>query len=479
MAVLPEEIPTGTLTGQFYFVNEDNIDADTNPELTVVRGFVRCVASVKTLRIASKKAVIIPLRFDAQFDSQGNLVPENGNGIGMEMPAVDSPLFDTTGWTWTATFELVEAETGFTVNLAPVPFQIFEGKVTDLSDLVPVEPSQGVITTRGEPGPVGLPGQDGLDGLDGSNVLPTNTAVANALREDGEAKTALNAAIAGSVGTTLDSRYARNIRSMGHILKDSMALGMFNAMNGTPTPSGESVLSIEGQNATVGFPLSGLDHRRPVTLVVHCQGDGGGYVPSSSFRPLMDAAVDAGFIVAISELHGPSFGGPEAMRDIQALVGKVAQMFPIRGVILSGESMGALPACNAVTNGIVDALGLFLVQPTLDLRVAYAAAPQYKHSIELAFGIDESGSDFEEKTYGYQPLDRKATDYRGTPLYVCASDDDSLVVRSVHADRLEELLAGHVPITHSNGSGNHGDISQFKSAEFLTFLWTTSSRLGG
>lgn len=186
MAILPEEIPTGTLTGQYYFVNEDNIDADTKPELTVVKGFVRCVASVKTLRMASKKAVVIPLRFDAKFDGQGNLVPENGNGIGMEMPAVDSPLFDTTGWTWTATFELVEVETGFTVNLAPVTFQIFEGKVTDLSEIIPVEASPGIVTTRGHKGD---------PGLDGSNVLPTNDAVAQAINTEGPTKTALSAAI--------------------------------------------------------------------------------------------------------------------------------------------------------------------------------------------------------------------------------------------------------------------------------------------
>lgn len=193
MAVLPEEIPTGTLKGQFYFVNEDNIDADTKPELTVVKGFVRCVASVKTLRMASKKAIVIPLRFDAEFDGQGNLKPVNGNSVGMELPAVDSPLFDTTGWTWTATFELVEVETGFTVNLAPVTFQIFEGKETDLSEIIPVEASPGIVTTRG------LKGDKGDPGLDGSNVLPTNQAIAQAIETEGETKTALSSAIDGSV----------------------------------------------------------------------------------------------------------------------------------------------------------------------------------------------------------------------------------------------------------------------------------------
>lgn len=34
MAVLPEDIPTGKVTGQFYFVNEDTIeDPDQYPQL--------------------------------------------------------------------------------------------------------------------------------------------------------------------------------------------------------------------------------------------------------------------------------------------------------------------------------------------------------------------------------------------------------------------------------------------------------------
>lgn len=223
MAVLPEEIPTGTLKGQFYFVNEDSIDPDTNPELTVVQGFVRCIASVKSLRMASKKAIVIPLRFDAKFDGQGNLVPANGTGVGMEMPAVDSPLFDTTGWYYTAHFELVEVETGFTVNLKPIEFQIFEGQDTDLSDVIPIEKSPGVITTRG------IQGIQGVPGVDGSNVIPTAEAVAYEIGTPGTlAHTELTATFVQSDKTAINVLQAGASSARTATENTAIIQGVFN-----------------------------------------------------------------------------------------------------------------------------------------------------------------------------------------------------------------------------------------------------------
>jgi len=40
MTLIPSDIPAGTVTGQFYFVNEDNVDTNTDPTLTVVSGSV-------------------------------------------------------------------------------------------------------------------------------------------------------------------------------------------------------------------------------------------------------------------------------------------------------------------------------------------------------------------------------------------------------------------------------------------------------
>lgn len=162
MAVLPADIPTGLITGQYYFVSEDNIDGDTDPQLTVVSGTVDFTASVTTLSMPSKKAVIVPLTFQGKFDSQGNLVPVEGNGIGMEFPATDSDLFTRVGWTWNVVFNLKVIETGFTVNIPGFDFQVPEGSTQDLSELIPVDTSPGVLTVRGPEGPQGPEGPAGI-----------------------------------------------------------------------------------------------------------------------------------------------------------------------------------------------------------------------------------------------------------------------------------------------------------------------------
>lgn len=164
MAILPEDIPTGKVTGQFYFVNEDTIeDPDLYPQLTVVTGFVRFKASIKVLRMSARKAVVIPLTFDAKFNSEGKLVPADhlDSPEGIYLPATDSTEFDTTGWTWTATFEIKDADTGHTIQIDPITFQVPVGSELDLSTIVPAPASPGVITTRG---PQGVPGDKGDKG---------------------------------------------------------------------------------------------------------------------------------------------------------------------------------------------------------------------------------------------------------------------------------------------------------------------------
>ena len=156
MAVLPSEIPTGLVTGQFYFVNEDNIDADTDPELLVVTGKVTFTCEAKEpLRMPTKKAVIIPMTFDAEFDSQGRLVPVGRTDVGIEIPASNSPLFNPTNFTWKVEFDLEEVATGYSVVLPSFSIFVREGETWDIVDLMPVSMDPGVIMVQG---PQGDPG---------------------------------------------------------------------------------------------------------------------------------------------------------------------------------------------------------------------------------------------------------------------------------------------------------------------------------
>lgn len=164
MAVIPEEIPTGLVTGQFYFVSEDMVDPDTDPELTVVSGNVVFTASARVLRMPKKPATLIPLRFRGRFDGQGRLVPESGSGVGMELIATNSDQLVPRNWTWEVAFELKEAATGNTVNIPSFSFQIGEGEAKDLSELMPVATSPGVLTVQGPQGERGLKGDKGDTG---------------------------------------------------------------------------------------------------------------------------------------------------------------------------------------------------------------------------------------------------------------------------------------------------------------------------
>lgn len=184
MAVLPAEIPTGLVTGQFYFVNEDNVDVDTDPTLTVVTGKVTFTCEAETpLRMPTKDAVIIPLVFEAGFDSQGRLVPKGQTNVGIELPASDSPLFNPTGFTWRVDFDLVDAATGYTIRMDPFSIIVPGGVTSDMVKLMPVSTAPGTIMVQGPKGDTGATGATGPQGAPGTGV-PSGGNALDLLRKD-------------------------------------------------------------------------------------------------------------------------------------------------------------------------------------------------------------------------------------------------------------------------------------------------------
>lgn len=170
MAVLPTDIPVGTVTGQFYFVNEDNVDANTDPELTVIQGNVTFTASVPVLRMPTKLATIVPLEFKGVFDSNGNLVSASDPSIGIKLPATDSALFNVTGWTWKVEFNLTQVTNRHTIAVDSFSFQVPTGATVDLTTVAPVATSPGVLTIQGPQGiqgPTGATGATGAQGIQG------------------------------------------------------------------------------------------------------------------------------------------------------------------------------------------------------------------------------------------------------------------------------------------------------------------------
>lgn len=184
MATLPEEVPTGTIHGKFYFVSEDAVDLNIDPDLTVVTGVVEFKCSVPMLQMPQSNSTLIPLTFKAKFNSEGELVPLSGNGLGIELPATNSSLLDPMGYTWRVEFDLRESSTNHTIQIPSFNMQVSHGEVIDLTTVMPVAESPGVITLRGPAGPEGPIGPPGIaDDVGVAAVISDPDSLTNAALE--------------------------------------------------------------------------------------------------------------------------------------------------------------------------------------------------------------------------------------------------------------------------------------------------------
>lgn len=152
MAVLPAEIPTGLVTGQFYFVSADLADANTDPEMEAVTGVIRFTSSAPVLRMPAYQATLVPLRFDAKLNAKGELVSADDPSVGVKLPATDSESINPTDFTWQVDFLLSKATNGHTIKIPGFAIKVPEGETTDLTEVMPIAVSPGVQIIQGAPG---------------------------------------------------------------------------------------------------------------------------------------------------------------------------------------------------------------------------------------------------------------------------------------------------------------------------------------
>lgn len=178
MPLIPSDIPVGTITGQFYLAKEDGADSGTSPDLSPAQGTVTFTASVQVITVPGKLSVVIPRVFTCVLDSSGVLI---SNGVGVELPATNSPLIDPLNYTWRVDFDLYDPGTGYKFPMDSFDFSVPAGETNDLSVLRPVSTSPGVITIKGPPGPQGDPGQKGDPGDGG---VPAGGSALQLLRKN-------------------------------------------------------------------------------------------------------------------------------------------------------------------------------------------------------------------------------------------------------------------------------------------------------
>ena len=158
------------------------------------------------------------------------------------------------------------------------------------------------------------------------------------------------------------------------------------------------------------------------------------------------------------------------MQDYLEVFKKACEIAPIGAVILVGNSMGGIAAQNALlTNTIPNVAGLYLTDPTYSLLQRYENGR--KSEIDSAYEIAADGSDYAEKTHGYDPALRHWSHYRGIPIRVLASSKDSAIDLALHGQKLKTYLADHndVDLTDTGTTG-HNTADRFDSADLLAFI---------
>lgn len=151
-------LPTGTVIGRILFIDQDQSDANTEPDYSIINGTVKFICSVRgPIQVASQSTTLIPLSFDATFDSEGYLVSQGDTALvrGIRLPATDSSVYNPSNFTWKVVFDIFDSTTGNQIRVDPFSIAVPTDGTVDLSTAMPVSEARGDVIIRGETGATG------------------------------------------------------------------------------------------------------------------------------------------------------------------------------------------------------------------------------------------------------------------------------------------------------------------------------------
>lgn len=135
----------------------------------------------------------------------------------------------------------------------------------------------------------------------------------------------------------------------------------------------EATTSANGQSVRIWSPPTSL-LATPRTLVLHCHQSSGSeqITPSYYLYPLVHAAMQNGWYVASSFMHGNSWGSDQAMLDMLDIYNLVNARDPISKVVLLAPSMGGSAAARMVADGRLAGIkGAYVLSGAIPLRYVY------------------------------------------------------------------------------------------------------------
>lgn len=160
---LPTNVGYGKVVGRFLLGYADGVDNDLFPDGVPAKGsvfFTPSPAYLKDATASPAPATILPAVVEARLNDEGYVCGPQTSDFsdpGVRLVATDDDQLNPKNWTWKADFRLTDA-TGTPVPLNSFSFDLPEYKspdniVVDLTDKLPVTPSNGTPTIVGPAGP--------------------------------------------------------------------------------------------------------------------------------------------------------------------------------------------------------------------------------------------------------------------------------------------------------------------------------------
>jgi len=245
----------------------------------------------------------------------------------------------------------------------------------------------------------------------------------------------------------------------------SISRGLARHVSNKPLPAKiTNFVNSTNQNTRLTFPNSYSD-ATPIILVICFEGVGDFAL---DIRAAYSGVLDKGVLWARCQFHENSYGSPKAMQDAVEIYQKACEIAPIGGVVVVGNSMGGVAALNALTTeAIPNILGVYLTDPVCDLRQRYDNG----RASEINAAYECDATTYATKTAGFDPILQHWSKFKGVPISIVATSNDTLVSMSAHTDKLAEKLKFHNKISViDTKAGWHNHPDEFIVSNLISFI---------
>lgn len=178
-------------------------------------------------------------------------------------------------------------------------------------------------------------------------------------------------------------------------------------------------------------------------------------------RPLFDALLANGYIIAYSNAHGNAWGNAASIEDYKQLSMYLQETFQIQDTVFLSESMGGLAGLMLVAQHQVPVrcwAGIYPVTNTTDYH-----DPRRQAEILAAHANDNIDA--------LNPIEQPASSFT-IPMRIYASPRDTVVPVATNTEKLLPLLRDG---TWVRTTGEHGDKSNFQVDDLVHFFNTCGS----